>query len=123
MAVPSEMEHTVLMSSIEHGDPAKCVQLAHNPSVHVYYALKSRIEQSSSSWLREFLDYDGLLILLDTLVQLADNPEHGYSSFSDAILQLDCVSCVKAIINTGVGMKYMIQQEDYVHKLLQGKKS
>ena len=39
--------------SLDGADPGHCVTLTHNPSVHVYYALKSRIESASNAWLTQ----------------------------------------------------------------------
>ncbi len=47
---PTETETSL---SLDGADPGQCVTLTHNPSVHVYYALKSRIESSSNAWLTQ----------------------------------------------------------------------
>ena len=116
---PVELDSST-MATLENGDPEHCVTLTHNPSVHVYYALKSRIESSAPSWLQQFLELDGLGSLINTLEQLSRSSAGTDGSFSGAILQLDCLSCVKAVLNTNIGMTYFLQHQNYTRKLVMG---
>ena len=111
---------TSILATLESGDPEHCVTLTHNPSIHVYHALKSRIESSAPVWLQQFLELDGLGSLLSTVEQLSRSTAGTDGSFSGAILQLDCLSCVKAILNTSIGMSYFLQHQNYTRKLVMG---
>ena len=115
---PRGIERTPLFSSVAHSTPARCVQLSHNPSVHVYHALKLKIDHSSALWLREFLELGGLGSLMEALVHLS---YANFTGFSDAILQLDCVACIRAVLNTNSGMSHFLDNEDYTRKLIKGK--
>ena len=108
------------LSALESGDPEHCVTMTHNPSIHVYHALKSRIESSAPSWLQQFLELDGLGSLISTVEQLSRSTSASDGSFSGAILQLDCISCVKAVLNTTIGMTYFLQHQNYTRKLVMG---
>ncbi|KAJ8316813.1 hypothetical protein KUTeg_004717 [Tegillarca granosa] len=100
---------------MKYGSPSKCIALSHSaPSVQMYYALRVRLETSSEAWLQEYMDLDGLDSLLDSLSNMTGK---SFTSFSDAILRLDCISCIRAILNTSVGLDYMVQNESYVAKL------
>lgn len=110
-------ESELLFASIQHSRPDRCVRLSHNPSIHVYYALKSKIENSDQAWLEEFLELDGLESLLDSLVLLSGK---GFMNISDSVLQLDCIACVKAILNTRLGLQFVISKETCVRKLASG---
>ena len=112
--VISEREGSNLFSTIANGNPERCVRLSRSPSVHVYYALKMKLEQCSAPWLDGFLQLDGLQTLLESLEKFNGK---GFTNFSDAVLQLDCISCIKSVMNTKAGMKYFVDQEDYVNQL------
>ena len=112
---------------LETCNPQQCVMVAHSPSVQVYYALRTKLEQSDEVWLQEFISLDGLNSLLESLYQMTGK---SFTSFSDAILQLDCISCIRAILNTRVGLDYFLTNEkcartlglgkDKEHSVLQG---
>ena len=70
-------------------------------------------------WLRAFLELGGLDLLVSTLERLAA-AKHDFSSFSDAILQLDCVACVRELLNTDIGMRWMVDNRGLVRKLVKG---
>ncbi|KAL5011364.1 hypothetical protein ScPMuIL_009915 [Solemya velum] len=104
-----------LEREMEKSTPQMCVSLSHrSPSVQMYYALRTKFERSSDSWMQEFLDLDGLESLLDSLQQMTGK---GFTSFSDAILQLDCISCIRVILNTNLGLDYMVQNTGSTRKL------
>jgi hypothetical protein len=83
----------------------------------MFYALRLRLENTSEAWLREYLERDGLDSMLNSLCEMASKT---FSSFSDAILQLDCVSCIRAVLNTSVGLDFMVKHEEYTAKLILG---
>ena len=39
---------------------------------------------------------------------------------ADAMLLLECVSCIKALMNSKVGLEYMIQHKESIGKLVNG---
>ena len=45
----------------------------------------------------------------------------GFTCFSDAILQIDCISCIRCILNTNIGLEYFISNDVYTKKLTMGK--
>ncbi|XP_033743492.1 inverted formin-2-like [Pecten maximus] len=110
-----ERSMTELEIQMRRGNPEKCILLSHSaPSVQMFYALRMRLESSSEVWLQEFLDLDGLQSLLTSLCQMTGR---GFTSFSDAIFQLDCISCIRNILNTHVGLDFMIKNDGYTSKL------
>ena len=44
----------------------------------------------------------------------------GFTCFSDAILQIDCISCIRCILNTGIGLEYFVSNDVYTKKLTMG---
>lgn len=43
-----------------------------------------------------------------------------FLSFSDAILQIDCISCIRAILNTHLGIDCFLQAASAANKLIMG---
>ena len=109
-----------MLSSLEEAAASKCALFVHNPTVHIYYALKEKIENSDQKWLEEFLDHQGLTSLVDTVQTLSNSNDHGFNSFSDAIILVDCISCIRSLLNTNTGMRYLISQENSTRQLVSG---
>ncbi len=45
------------------------------------------------------------------------------TALSDAMLLLECVSCVKHVLNSKIGLEYLIEQKEYTRKLARGESS
>lgn len=70
------------------------------------------------SWLLEFLERDGLGVLLDSLERLgALGRRGGKSSMADLTSQVDCVACTRAVINSGVGLEYIVGHPAHTRQL------
>ncbi|KAL3880229.1 hypothetical protein ACJMK2_032478 [Sinanodonta woodiana] len=103
-----------LQQDLAKSTPEQCVALTHSvPSVQMYYALRMKLERCGEAWLQSFLNLGGLESLLNSLDQLTGR---GFTSFLDAILQLDCISCVRAVLNSNVGLDFMINSEGDIKK-------
>ncbi|XP_067660533.1 inverted formin-2-like [Haliotis asinina] len=105
-----------LEQQLEGSDPHQCVVISHTPSVQVYYALRTKLESSDETWLQEFISLSGLDSLLDSLCQMTGK---AFTGFSDAILQIDCISCIRAILNTRVGLDHFLSTSTCIKKLTQ----
>ena len=95
----------------------ECVDFACSPCLDSFYSLKTQIECANKRWVMEFLEHGGLMRLLDSLCGMTS---HGPSNFSDAILQFDCLSCIRALLSFEVGIGYLAQVENGVNKLVSG---
>uniref|UniRef100_A0A1B6EW46 FH2 domain-containing protein n=1 Tax=Cuerna arida TaxID=1464854 RepID=A0A1B6EW46_9HEMI len=62
----------------------------------------------------EFLECDGLGVLLESLEKLG---ARGFSSVADTFSQLQCVSCLRAVMNSQVGLEYIVQHREYTRQL------
>lgn len=65
-------------------------------------------------WMMEFLERDGLGVLLESLERLG---ARGFSSVADTFSQLQCVSCLRAVMNSQVGLEYIVQHQEYTRQL------
>ncbi|XP_016377846.1 inverted formin-2 [Sinocyclocheilus rhinocerous] len=81
-----------------------------------YSGLKKRLEKSDQTWMVQFLELSGLDLLLEALDRLSGR---GCSRIADALLQLTCVSCVRAVMNSSAGIHFIVDNEGYVRKLSQ----
>lgn len=95
-----------------------CVRLIASPSVYNYAGIKSTIENANAEWMKEFFDLEGLDVLLNALLRLSSKEE---GHFVDALLQIQCVSCIKAVMNSQVGVQQMIDNTQFVIYLTKGK--
>lgn len=79
-----------------------------------FVRLRRTLKAADSQWLKDFLSKGGLDRLLDCL---RDFCARGYSNFGDAYLQLECVNCVKAVMDSRIGLDYIVENKEYTQKL------
>ena len=109
----SSMLATIDFSSC---DTDTCVRMIHIPSIKVYTALNKKIKESDRSWIEGFLEHEGLSTLLDTV----DTISSKRVQLSEALLLLECINCVKGVLNNKVGLEYIIQNKECLKKLTKG---
>ncbi|XP_068577694.1 inverted formin-2 isoform X2 [Cebidichthys violaceus] len=112
----SQDSDTQLEANLESADPELCIRLLQVPTVVNYSGLKRRLEGSDQTWMVQFLELSGLDLLLEALDRLSGR---GCSRIADALLQLTCVSCVRAVMNSSAGIHFIIENEGYIRKLSQ----
>ncbi|XP_042670033.1 inverted formin-2 [Centrocercus urophasianus] len=103
-------------ANLENAEPELCIRLLQMPSVVNYSGLKKRLESSDDTWMVQFLELCGLDLLLEALDRLSGR---GVARISDALLQLTCINCVRAVMNSHRGIEYIVSNEGYVRKLFQ----
>ncbi|XP_010710278.1 inverted formin-2 isoform X2 [Meleagris gallopavo] len=103
-------------ANLENAEPELCIRLLQMPSVVNYSGLKKRLESSDDAWMVQFLELCGLDLLLEALDRLSGR---GVARISDALLQLTCINCVRAVMNSHRGIEYIVSNEGYVRKLFQ----
>ncbi|XP_054275159.1 inverted formin-2-like isoform X2 [Macrosteles quadrilineatus] len=95
-------------------EPELCVQMLMIPAAKNYVAISKRLKKASMTWMLEFLECDGLGVLLESLERLG---AQGFSSVADTVSQLQCVSCLRAVMNSQVGLEYIVQHREYTRQL------
>ncbi|XP_052001457.1 inverted formin-2 [Xyrauchen texanus] len=103
-------------ANLENADAELCIRLLQVPTVVNYSGLKKLLEKSDEVWMVQFLELSGLDLLLEALDRLSGR---GCSRIADTLLQLTCVNCVKAVMNSSAGIHFIIDNEGYVRKLSQ----
>jgi len=64
-----------------------------------------------------FLEEAGLEVLLQGVESLS---ARRVVQLSDAMLLLECVACVKSVMNSTIGLQVITQNRDYVNILVKG---
>ena len=82
-----------------------------------YSGLRRRLEGSDQDWMVQFLELKGLDLLMEALERLSGR---GCARIADALLQLTCVACVKAVMNSSAGLHFILDNKRYVRTLSQG---
>lgn len=103
--------------SLEGADPELCITLMDRGLN--FRGLMHRLKTADQQWMEQFLALGGLTAIFDALEALA---RLGFSSIADALKQLECVACVKAVMNNKFGLEFIIAQpgEGFVRKLAEG---
>ena len=103
--------------SLEGADPELCITLFERGLN--FTGLKHRIRSADQQWMEEFLASGGLTAIFDALDALG---QKGFSSIADALRQLECVACIKAVMNNRFGLEFIIHTpgEGFIRKLAQG---
>ncbi|XP_004698882.2 inverted formin-2 [Echinops telfairi] len=103
-------------ANLENADPELCIRLLQMPSVVNYSGLRKRLESSDGGWMVQFLEQSGLDLLLEALARLSGR---GLARIANALLQLTCVGCVRAVLNSRQGLEYILSNQGYVRQLSQ----
>ena len=102
----------------EGTDPESCVlQLGRR---HNLKALKKTLRQADQQWMEEFLGCGGLQAIFNAFSVLE---EKHLCSVANAVPQLECVECLKAVMNSPYRLESMINSgtDKFVHRLVLGK--
>ncbi|XP_076340531.1 inverted formin-2-like isoform X2 [Tachypleus tridentatus] len=100
----------------DNWDPETCVRLLRMPSVQNYAGMKKLLSRCDRHWMLEFLELDGLDVLFESLERLSERSGNG-ARFEDALLQLECVGCVRTVMNSRPGLDYIVDHSEYTRKL------
>nr|XP_029532466.1 inverted formin-2-like isoform X6 [Oncorhynchus nerka] len=105
-----------LEANLENSVPELCIRLLQVPTVVNYSGVRRRLEGSDQEWMVQFLELNGLDLLMEALERLSGR---GCARIADALLQLTCVACVKAVMNSSAGLHFILDNEGYVRTLSQ----
>ena len=103
---------------VEDIEPELFIRFQHLPTLKTYSGLLKKLKDASDQWMLEFLQLGGLSIFFEVLGKLSDR---GLLRFTDAFLQLECVQCIKTVLNSETGLKFMVQSEGLTRQLVIGK--
>lgn len=103
-------------------EPQTCVgQFNASPD---FTLLRRVLRQADEEWMKQFLECDGMKAIFDALSAFISPRYEGYSEddLRDILPQLECVECLKAVMNSQHGMEATIRSESgkYVTRLVLG---
>lgn len=106
------------INRLDEVEPELLVKFLSIPSLKNYSSLKIKLGTCDEHWMKSFLEYGGLSILFDALEKLG---QRDVLRFTDAFVQLECVRCIKQVLNRGeTGLNFMIQSKDFTRQLVTG---
>ena len=94
-----------------------CVRLLSTSSLQNFSGLKSKLQASSAQWIEDFIIYGGMEVLFHVLGRLSQT---GRMALLEAFMQLECVNCIKAVMNSKQGLDSMTKNKTLVRNLAQG---
>lgn len=94
-----------------------CVRLLSTSSLQNFSGLKTKLQTSSGQWIAEFLIQGGMEVLFQALERLSRDRR---MSFVEAFMQLECVNCIKAVMNSKQGLDSMSHNKTLVRSLAKG---
>ncbi|XP_019122204.2 inverted formin-2-like isoform X2 [Larimichthys crocea] len=113
---PAHDHDATLEANLENADPELCIRLLQVPTVVNYSGLRRRLEASDQAWMVQFLELRGLDLLMEALERLSGR---GCARIADALLQLTCVACIRAVMNSSEGLHFILDNQGYVRTLTQ----
>ncbi|XP_078720213.1 inverted formin-2-like [Lampetra fluviatilis] len=103
--------------NMESADPELCVRLLQFPSSRNYAGLRHRLAECDGAWVTAFLELRGLDLLLEALERFS---RCGRAlRLTDVCAQLECVGCVRAVLNSRRGLDYLVCGGERVRTLVQ----
>lgn len=96
--------------------PEFCVRLLRFPSVQTYCGIHSKLKSSSKDWMLQFLENNGMEVLLDALEKLGSLK----LLFDAAVMLSECASCIKTVMNSKTGLDFMVGNRDFTRRLGRG---
>ncbi|XP_053399783.1 inverted formin-2-like [Mercenaria mercenaria] len=95
------------------------VQLLRDPTVFNFSRLRSKLKSDDRRWMRGFLKLGGLEMLFEGLRSFGS-----YSgTFSNLVQRLECVMCIKTVMNSQLGMQTITTSTKFGEKFGAGKDS
>lgn len=116
IATANNQQQEKKYGTLDDVEPELCVQLLRVPSLKNFSCLHVKLKSCKPEWLHEFVNLGGLNALLDSLDTMGEN-----LSFMDAFTKLECVRCVKEVMNSETGLEAMMEVNGFVCSLARGK--
>lgn len=101
---------------MDEWDPELSIQLLRIPSLPNYAGFRKLVENAKPTWMEEFLERDGLACLFDRLEKLSAS-----YSISNALFQLEVAYAIRAVLNSKIGIEYLLAHRQFTRQLINGK--
>lgn len=98
--------------------PEVCIELMKSANLKFISNLNKKLRQNDKEWNEQFLDNNGAQALLDLVETLG---VRRVTQLADAMLLLECVQCIKTIMNSRMGLAYLVDHGADLNRLVRGK--
>lgn len=103
--------------SILNLSPQQCIDILAKLNCLNFSRVHQRIQMSSDTWKANFLKLRGLGILLSALETLGSGK---IKSILDTHASMECVSSIMSLVNSHVGLDYVLASHDFLNSLIEG---
>ncbi|XP_052280011.1 inverted formin-2-like [Dreissena polymorpha] len=88
------------------GDAVNFLYWIRNPNLQNLAKLRRAVKLNDKDWMREFLEFDGLGLLLQCLKDLS--VMQGFH-LSDMVLKMECIMCIREVVNSQTGIDCLLK--------------
>ena len=113
----SKLLDAITYQNFESFTPEACIDLMKNANLKFLSSLNKKLKQKNKEWNEEFLDLNGAQGLLDLVDTLGIRR---VTQLSDALLLLECIQCIKTIMNSKTGLGYLVEHGPDLNRLVRG---
>ncbi|XP_053399778.1 inverted formin-2-like isoform X2 [Mercenaria mercenaria] len=112
----SKLLDAISYQNFDSFSPEVCIDfMKSKPSLKFLSALNRKLSQKNKEWNGEFLDLNGGETLLDLVDTLGIRR---VTQLSDALLLLECIGCIKTLMNSKMGLAYLVEHGGSLKRLV-----
>lgn len=100
---------------LDNSDPEFVISIMAIPTAQTFSSVKRKLRSCGPDWMQGFLDHEGLERLLDCVDNLASKR---VTVLSDALVLIECVECIKAVLNSKIGLSLLVEKPEYCRRLI-----
>ncbi|CAG5120636.1 unnamed protein product [Candidula unifasciata] len=100
---------------LDQSEPEFAVSVLAIPTAQTFSSVKKKLRTSDQEWMQGFLDHEGLERLLDCVDTFASRR---VTALADALILIECVECIKAVLNSRIGMSLLVEKPDFIRRLV-----
>lgn len=116
-AFKSKLVYLLSHPNFEAYTPENCIDFLKMPSLNLLLLLSKRLKQNVEEWNEEFMELGGIDALLDLVDTLGSKR---VTRLTDVQLLIECVGCIKSLLNSKMGVKYFVGHGDCLRRLAKG---
>ena len=103
---------------LENCSPDVAVGMLRAPTMQMLASLNRKLKTCEGDWMTGFLEEGGLETLLDMVDSMSSKR---VTALAEAMVLLECVACIKTLMNSRMGLDFFVLHPDCTHKLVKGK--
>lgn len=116
--IQSKLLDAIHFQNFDSLSPEVCIDLMKSANLKFLSNLNKKLKQNNKAWNEEFLELNGARGLLDLVETLGIRR---VTQLSDALLLLECVQCIKTIMNSKMGLAHLVEHGADLNRLVRGR--